>query len=47
MPEIYVTDKSAMEDHMPHKAWKCGRGGFGCVAYTHAVPAIKVQGDGP
>ena len=31
----------------PMVAWKCGNGGFGCLGYTVAVPAIKVKGDGP
>ena len=28
-------------------AWKCGSGGFGCQGFTHAVPAVKVYGEGP
>jgi hypothetical protein len=31
----------------PMVAWRCGNGGFGCLGYTAAVPAIKVKGDGP
>ena len=34
-------------DRAPYCAWTCGSGGFGERAYTWAVPAIKVYGDGP
>jgi site-specific DNA-cytosine methylase len=31
----------------PRVAWKCGTGSFGCQGFTHAVPAVKVFGEGP
>jgi site-specific DNA-cytosine methylase len=40
-PDVF-TDRRA-----PLVAWKCGRGSFGCLGYSRAVPAIKVSGEGP
>jgi hypothetical protein len=31
----------------PRVAWKCGSGSFGCQGFTHAIPAVKVFGEGP
>ena len=46
----FVERDEEMELRWPRKprvAWKCGSGGFGCQGFTHAVPAVKVYGEGP
>ena len=46
----FVEPDEELAQRLPRKprvAWKCAAGGFGCLAYTHAVPAVKVYGDGP
>ena len=48
-PHFVQPDEEQAKRHprKPMIAWKCGDGGFGCIGYTVAVPAVKVMGDGP